>query len=481
MTTPRPVLPASLAAHERAVKRDFDLLGWPAKVWSKPISAPDGGRAVDVLVIGAGMCGIAVAASLRVKGVGEVRVVDRNPAGREGPWRTHARMDTLRSPKTLPGPALGIPALTFRAWYEASFGLAAWEALYKIPNAVWQDYLSWLIRVLEVPVENEAAVVAIEPQGDLVRVALDLAGRSEIVWARRVVVATGRAGAGGAAIPGFVDGDLWGDLAHHSADDIDFAALAGRRIAVVGGGSSAFYNAATALEAGVAAVDVFVRRPTLPQINKGRGSAHPGYFHGWPDLDDATRWSLLTYFADFPAPPPHETVLRALAHPGLTVHLGVAVERAAHQGERVRLFAAGGASHDADRLIVGTGFQVDLAAEPSLAALAPAVATWADRHHPPADLERPELGRFPYLGADFALQAKVPGSLPGLDRIHLYNFGAHASLRGLSDDIPGVDFGAARLAGALTSAIFREDIAGVRADVEAFAEPELLTTPYFAL
>ena len=40
----------------------------------------------------------------------------------------YARMDTLRSPKTLTGPALGVPSLTFRAWYEAKYGLDAWEA-----------------------------------------------------------------------------------------------------------------------------------------------------------------------------------------------------------------------------------------------------------------------------------------------------------------------------------------------------------------
>ncbi|MFX5207076.1 hypothetical protein ABTC99_20665, partial [Acinetobacter baumannii] len=86
---------------------------------------------------------LAAAAALILRGIRDIRLIDGNPPGREGPWVTYARMDTLRSPKTLAGPALGIPSLTFRAWYEATFGATAWDALYKIPNATWQNYLGW--------------------------------------------------------------------------------------------------------------------------------------------------------------------------------------------------------------------------------------------------------------------------------------------------------------------------------------------------
>ena len=93
---------------------------------------------LDVLVIGAGMCGIVATAALMFKGVRNIVVLDRAPEGQEGPWVTTARMTTLRSPKHLPGIALGIPSLTYRAWYTARYGAAAWEALYKIPNADWR-------------------------------------------------------------------------------------------------------------------------------------------------------------------------------------------------------------------------------------------------------------------------------------------------------------------------------------------------------
>ena len=106
------------------------LLKLPAASWPATVPGPDG-QLLDVLVIGAGMYGLAAAAALVFKGVRNLLVVDRSPDGHEGPWTTYARMDTLRSPKDLPGPAIGIPSLTFRAWYEARHGTRAFDRLYK--------------------------------------------------------------------------------------------------------------------------------------------------------------------------------------------------------------------------------------------------------------------------------------------------------------------------------------------------------------
>ena len=116
---------AGLALHERAVARDLEILGVPAANWPANIEDATGQPVLDVLVVGAGMNGIAAAGSLTFKGVRNIAVVERSRPGQEGPWLTFARMDTLRSPKTLTGPALGVPSLTFRAWYEAKFGLDA--------------------------------------------------------------------------------------------------------------------------------------------------------------------------------------------------------------------------------------------------------------------------------------------------------------------------------------------------------------------
>ena len=66
--------------------------------------------------------------------VADVLVVDENPLDRAGPWLNFARMLTLRTPKHLTGPDLGIPSLTPRAWYEAAHGPGSWNDLGLIPK-----------------------------------------------------------------------------------------------------------------------------------------------------------------------------------------------------------------------------------------------------------------------------------------------------------------------------------------------------------
>lgn len=470
-------LAGGLAAHERAVALDLERLTLPPRNWPATVAGPGGRPMLDVLVIGAGMCGIVAAAALTFKGIRNIAVLDRAPEGREGPWVTTARMTTLRSPKHLPGIALGIPSLTFRAWYTARYGEAAWQALYKIANADWQEYLTWVRHVLALPVRNGVAVNRIVAHEGFLRVETDPEGD---LFARRVIVATGREGAGGFAIPDFVERGLRPDRAAHTGEPIDFSRLAGRRVAVLGAGASAWDNAATALEHGAARVEMYARRPHLPQINKGRGSANPGYFEGWAALPAAERWDMLVYLHDQQAPPPHETVLRTIAHDNFSVHFASPVRsaRAGGDGVELRIGAEARLEH-ADFLIVGTGFSIDLAAQPELADFAPHIALWRDVYTPPLALERAELGRFPYLGDAFELIERSPGACPALGRVHLFNHAAFASLGPIASDIPGVSTGAERLASRIAQSFFRDDQAYLRAELAAFDEPELEPTPYF--
>ncbi len=464
-------------AHDRRVARDLDLLRLPPPAWTDAPTGPDGAAAADVIVVGAGMYGIAATAALVMKGL-RVVMLDRAPEGQEGPWITYARMETLRSPKHLPGIALGIPSLTYRAWHEARFGAAAWDALGKIPNALWQDYLTWVRTVLRLPLRSGVAVGRIQPSAGLVAVSAAEAGVERTLHARRVVLASGRAGMG-FTVPDWVDRGLWPDRAAHTAEAIDFSALRGRAVAVVGAGPSAWDNAATALEHGARRVDMYVRRRELPQINKGRGSATPGFFEGWAGLPAAEKWRILAYLHDLQAPPPHETVLRTVRQAGFRIHLGTALRGAVRSEDGVRLSLPDGAAAQADFLILGTGFDIDLRRSPELEGVADAIAIWADRYTPPAGLQRPGLGRFPWLGDGFELTERTPGACPGLSRIHAFNHAAFASLGAIASDIPGVSAGAERLAHAVAAHVFTEDIAYVRQALEAFAEPELQDTPFF--
>src|SRR5882724_6722039 len=153
MTTMTPDA-AGLAALEERLKQDLAWLELPAKSWV-PRRVVDGQGVVDVVIVGAGMAGLVASAMLKRLGIDNHLVLDRAPAGQEGPWVTFARMRTLRAPKELTGPAMGMPALTFRAFYEAQFGRAAWDALGKVPRAMWMDYLVWYRKVLDLPIEND--------------------------------------------------------------------------------------------------------------------------------------------------------------------------------------------------------------------------------------------------------------------------------------------------------------------------------------
>ncbi len=469
---------SSAAAHDAQVARDLDLLRLPPAAWTETAMGPDGAAAFDVIVIGAGMYGIAATAALMMKGICNVTMLDRAPEGQEGPWISYARMETLRSPKHLPGVALGIPSLTFRAWHEAHFGAAAWDALVKIPNGMWQDYLTWVRVVLHLPLRSGIEVLRIEPADRLVAVTAIEGGAERTLYARRVVFASGRGGMGFTA-PDWVDRSLWPDRAAHTAEAIDFNALRGRTVAVVGAGPSAWDNAATALEHGAARVDMYVRRRELPQINKGRGSATPGFFEGWASLPAAEKWRILAYLHDLQAPPPHESVLRTMRQAGFRIHLGTALQGAVRSDAGVQLILQDGATAQADFLILGTGFDIDLRRAPELRSVAGAIASWADCYTPPAGLQRPDLGRFPWLRDGFELTERMPGACPGLGHIHVFNHAAFASLGAIASDIPGLSAGAERLAHAITAQFFSEDIIYVRHALEAFAEPELQDTPFF--
>jgi cation diffusion facilitator CzcD-associated flavoprotein CzcO len=461
--------PVGLEALEARLRRDLALLELPGPSWV-PRREADGQPVVDVVIQGGGMCGLAIAAALRLQGVDNLRVLDRAPTGAEGPWVTWARMETLRSPKHLAGPALGLPALTFRAWHEAQFGEHGWDALGKIPRTQWMDYLVWYRRVMGIPVENGVAVTLLRPRADdLVAVETDVAGT---ILARHVVLATGRDGLGGPYVPPLVQGidrRFWA----HSAEEIDFAALAGRRVGVVGAGASAMDNAATALEAGAASLDMFVRRAALPRVNKFTGFGSQGVVHGFAALPDDWKWRFLHHALGAQTPPPRDSTQRVARHPNARLHLGSPVTALAVQDGALRVETPRG-SHPLDFLIFATGFRVDLASRPELALIAPHVRFWRDRFTPPPGLENVELATSPDLAPDFAFQEKVPGSCPALARIHAFNYPSTLSHGKLTGDIPAVSAGAQRLAIALTRHLFVAEREQQFARLVAYDTPELL-------
>ncbi|MGO7184605.1 NAD(P)-binding domain-containing protein [Rhizobium brockwellii] len=464
--------PNNLEALEARLRQDLAWLELPAKSWVPP-RIVDGQAVVDVVIIGAGMAGLVASAMLKRLGVANHILLDKAPAGSEGPWVTFARMRTLRSPKQLTGPAMGLPALTFRAYYEARHGRDAWTALDRAPRETWMDYLVWYRRVLDLPVRNGVAVDAIRPRADgLLDVVCRHDGRSETTIARHVVLATGRDGLGGPFVPSIahgIDRKFWA----HTADPIDFAALRGKRVGVVGAGASAMDNAATALEAGAARLDLFVRRTDLPRINKFTGIGSQGVVHGFAGLPDDWKWRFLDYAMRAQTPPPRPSVLRVSAFPQAHLHLKSPIDRLQQQADHIVVTTPKG-SYPVDFLIFGTGFKVELTNRPELAAVASHIRLWRDRFPAPADMRNDELETSPDLGEAFEFLEAEPGACPALARIHCFNFPATLSHGKLTGDIPAISEGADRLARGIVRALFVADRERHFADLQAFDTPELL-------
>lgn len=465
-------LPQGLDALEARLKQDLAWLELPAKSWVPPREV-DGKAVVDVVIIGGGMAGLVASGMLKRLGVANHVVLDKAPAGQEGPWVTFARMRTLRSPKQLTGPAMGLPALTFRAYYEACYGSEAWVALDRAPREIWMDYLVWYRRVLDLPVRNGVTVDVISPRADgMLDVVCREDGRAETTIARHVVLATGRDGLGGPFLPPIAD-QIERRFRAHTADTIDFAALRGKRVGVVGAGASAMDNAATALEAGAARLDMFVRRKELPGINKFTGIGSQGVVHGFAGLPDEWKWRFLNYAMGQQTPPPRPSVLRVSAFPQAHLHLESPISGLQQDGDHVVVTTPKG-RYSVDFLIFGTGFKIDLTNRPELAAVAPYIRLWPDRFPVPADMRNGELEGSPDLGDAFEFLETEPGACPALAKIHCFNFPATLSHGKLTGDIPAISEGADRLARGIVRSLFVADREQHFENLQAFDTPELL-------
>lgn len=461
--------PAGLIALEQRLAQDLAWLDLPAKAWVPP-GTVNNHELLDVAVIGAGMAGLAAAASLVNLGI-RARVFDSAAQGFEGPWATTARMETLRSPKQLTGPALGLATLTFRAWFEAQFGTVAWNELDKIPRLQWMDYLRWYRAAMKIDVRNEHCVTDIVPHADHVELQMRTPDGQQSVYARRVVLATGRAGLGGASIPDFVQSvsrDYWA----HSSDTLDYSTLRGRRIGVVGAGASAMDSAATALENGAARVDLLIRRSDIPRINKSKGAGNPGFVQGYVDLPDEWKWRIRHYINVQQVPPPRASVLRVSQHANAHFHLGTPVLHVEQQGQTISIKTPD-QTFELDFLVLSTGFIIDWNSRPEYATIAPHLRVWADRYTPTEGATDRELLDSPDLGPSFEFQEKRQGDLPGLSRVHCFCYPATLTHGTVSGDIPAISDGAARLAKGIASLLYRENIREHYAQLVAFDEPEV--------
>ena len=425
--------------------------------WVRPRSGVDH----NVVILGGGQSGLAIAYGLKRLGVGGVEIIDRAEPGLAGIWRNTARMHQLRTPKTLRGPEQENPILSFQAWYELLNGPDAYDALDRIPTLAWADYLDWYQQINGIEVRYRTNLLGIEPQGDLVRLQLESDGERRVETTRKLVLANGYAGAGGPNVPGFLRA-LPAEFWTHTASPFREDAFAGKIIAIVGAGSSAFDAAAVALESGAAEVHVFNRRPYVgypaprPPASPAPDRGHANVLALSYELPDAVRWRNFVSRERGVATVPMDSIERVMAFDNFRIHLESSLADVRIAAGRVAANSRG-ESWQFDHVIAGTGYRIDLSAQPELAGIHESIALWRDRYEPEPGEDNAAAAIHPYLGPGFEFLARDGTDADYLRNIHCFNLSAMLSFGKPVGDIPSVA-DHPRLVMAIARDLYRESV-----------------------
>ncbi len=462
----------TLSALSQRVRKELEMLSYPAVPWVKQREHHSGAPVLDVLVVGAGQSGLTVANGLTRDGITNILCLDRNPQGYEGPWETFARMGTLRTPKFLVGTELGFPALSIQSYYVARFGQAAWDAIDRVPRTHWMDYLRWYRETLKLPIRNDAIVQHIGPaENGIMTVEAEIAGQPERFLARRVVLATGYDGCGEWRIPKAISDAVDPERVFHSNGPVDFDRVRGKRVGVLGHGASAFDNAARALDEGAARVDLCFRREKLPLINPHRWIEFVGFLKHFPDLTDETRWLVNLHFKKIDQPPARWGFAAAHAHDAFSMHAGSPWLDLHQQDDGSIEVTTPKARMAFDYLICATGSAIDFDQRTELGAFRDDILTWRDVYRPA--VEHPTLGLFPYLGKHYEFRSREGGDAESLSRIYAFNFSAILSMGPHSTSVSGHKYSVPRVLRGLSRSLMVEQEPDLVPDLVAYDESDL--------
>jgi cation diffusion facilitator CzcD-associated flavoprotein CzcO len=464
----------SLEALNEQVKRDLSYLAFWGEDWVCPTHHPEG-HVYDTVIIGGGQGGLGVAFGLLRERISNILIIDENVEGYEGPWVTYARMMTLRTPKHLTSIDLGVPSLTFRSWWEAQFGPKSWEEVGKIPRNDWMNYLRWYRKVLNLPVVNEVKLKLIEPAGeDVYRLHIEGAGApSNALLARKVILATGIQGGGEWHVPPMISETLPRHLYAHTSEDMDFNALKGKKVAVLGGGASAFDNANFALSEGVGSAHVFVRRTEMPRINPIRQMEGSGLIERFNALSDAEKYSVMAHFFKHNQPPTNETFECAASHPGFKLHLGSPWLDVQYEAEKAVVTTPQG-KFTFDFLIIATGLVTDPSLRPELKLFERHIARWADYYNAPAEIANHMLDAHPYLGPGFTFTCRDKKDPKLLHGLFAFNYSALVSCGITASALSGMRYGIPRLVSAVADQLFSDNREEILKNFYSYNEAEFV-------
>jgi cation diffusion facilitator CzcD-associated flavoprotein CzcO len=464
----------SAEALTERVRAELAALSYPTTPWVERRSDRAGRPVHACAVIGAGQSGLAITAGLRRRGIDDVVLLDAAPMGEAGVWRRFARMAELRTPKALNGIEFGCPSLSVGAWLAATQGPEAWDALERIPREAWADYLLWYAETLGLSAQSGLTVRDIRPaeadENALAVMTESDEGRS-CLKARTVVIATGMEALGGWRVPDFIRDSLPSERYDHTNQPLDFAKLRGLRVAVLGHGASAFDNAAAALAAGAARVDLCFRRDRLPRVNPHRHLDDAGTMAHFPDLDDATRWAVARHMRRVDQPPPQRALNAALAMPGFHLHPGRPWLAVKCIEDCIEIATPKGPLR-CDHLLCATGVAIDPAARPELTSLAPAMARWADCFTPPPGAADDRLSAYPYLATDFSFLPRHDSDL-WVTRAFAFNGSSAVSHGPHATSISGHRYALPRVIDGVARRLFTDQASSFLARLEDYAQPEL--------
>jgi thioredoxin reductase len=328
---------------------------------------------VETAIIGAGPYGLSLAAHLAAAGK-EFRIFGSplNSWRAHMPKGMHLKSDGFASNLSAPD-----PASTLKSWC-AERGLAYDDNHVPVALSTFLDYSAWF-QGRYVPMLEDCQVVSLSREGHGFTLWLD---DGAMVKAERVVLAVG--------ISWFKHmprplSDLPPELVSHTYDHHDLSVFAGKKLLVLGAGSSAVDTAVLAGEAG-ADVTVLARAPAIEYhsmpdpdaVSWMKAIAHPssGIGPGWRSFMCSNAPLL---FRRMPAPLRLRATRRHLGPaPGwfmrgkltAATHLGQAIESVQAYGGGVLLTARDGDGRVtqvvADHVMAGTGYRPDLRRLPFL-------------------------------------------------------------------------------------------------------------------
>jgi FAD-dependent urate hydroxylase len=320
-------------------------------------------RASEVVVIGAGPFGLSISTHVRGRGIDHLIV------GRPmDTWRSHmpAGMYLKSEPY---GSDMSCPDAGYDlAGYCRSERIGGIRRGVPLPLERFLDYADWYIKQL-VPDVSDVTATEVKAVNGRFQVAF---ADAEPVAARSVVIATG-------VLPyRFMPAELSGlppEFLSHTSDHREFDRFRGRRVAVVGAGSSALETAALLHEAG-GEPHLIVRCPDSPvwgtralPLTPIRRIRNNKLCEGWK----CPFWNSPAAFRRLPQAVRAEkarTVLGPLGAwwlrdrvEGVVDILGETHVRGVEpsgSGVRVLLEGPGRSSLEVDHVIAGTGFRIDL-------------------------------------------------------------------------------------------------------------------------